>query len=231
MRTAFVAGATGYTGREVVRLLREQGVRTVAHVRPGNAREEEWRGRLGSIDVIPWERGGLVQALRVLDPGYVVFSLLGTTRARGRAAAARGDVETYETVDYGLTVMLLEAAREAGGCGRFVYLSAAGVSGTTSNEYLRVRWRVEEAIRASGVSYTIARPSFITGADRDEKRTGEQWGARVSDAALAAAGWLGMGRMRERYRSTTNTVLAAALVRGAWDEGWRNRVVESEGLR
>ena len=37
MEIAFVAGATGYTGREVVRLLAERGVRTLAHVRPDSS--------------------------------------------------------------------------------------------------------------------------------------------------------------------------------------------------
>ena len=34
MPIAFVAGATGYTGREVVRLLAERGIETYAHIRP-----------------------------------------------------------------------------------------------------------------------------------------------------------------------------------------------------
>ena len=34
----FVVGATGYTGREVVRLLREKRIPTVAHVRPDSPR-------------------------------------------------------------------------------------------------------------------------------------------------------------------------------------------------
>ena len=40
---AFVAGATGFTGREVVRLLVERGVPAVAHVRPDSPRLEEWK--------------------------------------------------------------------------------------------------------------------------------------------------------------------------------------------
>ena len=45
MQIAFVAGATGYTGREVVRVLLERGVRTVAHVRPDSPHVDEWRSR------------------------------------------------------------------------------------------------------------------------------------------------------------------------------------------
>ena len=59
MQIAFVAGATGYTGREVVRLLSGRGVRTVAHVRPDSPRVEEWRRRFetegAAVDVTPWD--------------------------------------------------------------------------------------------------------------------------------------------------------------------------------
>ena len=44
---------------------------------------------------------------------------------------------------------------------------------------------VERAVAGSGLPYAIARPSFITGPDRDEFRPGERIGAMVSDAALA----------------------------------------------
>src|SRR5262245_55763625 len=40
---AFVAGATGYTGNEVVSALRGRGIRTIAHVRPDSSSLERWR--------------------------------------------------------------------------------------------------------------------------------------------------------------------------------------------
>ena len=76
-----------------------------------------------------------------------------------------------------------------------------------------------------------ARPAIITGADRDEPRLGEAIGAKVMDGALAFAGLLGAGRLRDRYRSITNVELAAGLVRVAMDPAYENRVVEGEALR
>src|SRR5215208_1501420 len=67
MTTAFVAGATGYTGREVVRQLVERGVRAVAHVRPDSPRLAEWRERfaeLGAeVDATPWEEPAMRASL------------------------------------------------------------------------------------------------------------------------------------------------------------------------
>lgn len=160
----------------------------------------------------------------------LVFSLLGTTRKRAAVAAARGMDAGYEVVDYGLTLMLVNAATVCGSRPRFVYLSSVGVRDTTRNAYLAVRARVERALRRGDLPYTIARPSFITGTDRDEFRPGERVAANVMDAALACAGWVGGRRLRDRYRSTTNVILAEALVCIALDPARVNSVVESEDL-
>jgi len=231
---AFVAGATGYTGREVVRALRERDIETVAHVRPDSSRLSDWRERFESlgaqVDVTPWEPSAMAETLSRLRP-TMVFSLLGTTRARGRSAArAGGAAETYETVDYGLSVLLLEAAKTVEPPPRFVYLSAVGVSDATRNAYMRARARVEAALRESGVPHTIVRPSFITGGDR-EGRAGEKAAAMVTDALVTMVGAVGARRLRDRYRSMTGAELADALVRAALDPDCANRVLEGDDMR
>jgi uncharacterized protein YbjT (DUF2867 family) len=232
---AFVAGATGYVGRQVVRELTERGVRTIAHVRPDSPRLAEWRmrfGRMGAeMDATPWEEGAMKDTLTRLAPTQL-FALLGTTRARGRSAASRRKpVESYESVDYGLTSMLLRAAVAAESDPRFVYLSSAGVNGRTGNRYLAARWKLEQELRQSGLPYTIARPSFVTGADREESRPLERVSAATVDALLAAAAALGMKQLRNRYGSTNSTVLARALVRLGFDPAATNRVMGAEALR
>lgn len=231
---AFVAGATGYTGRAVVAELVARGARTVAHVRPDSPRLDEWRARFAEmgaeVDATPWERGAMAARLASLRP-TLVFALLGTTRARARRAArAGGDpaAESYEAVDYGLTALLIDAAAPA--APRFVYLSAAGASPEARSRYMAVRGRVEEKLRASGLDHVIARPSFIVGPGRDEPRPLEHLGASLVDGALGVAGALGARRLRDRYRSTTNVDLARALVRVALDPE-AHGVFESEDLR
>jgi len=232
---AFVAGATGYVGREVVRELARRGGRTVAHVRPDSPRVAEWRERFAHLgaetDTTPWAPEPMAATLARLAPTHV-FALLGTTRARmRRTAGVAGPAESYDAVDYGLTRLLIRASAGAGSRPRVIYLSSVGVNGTTRNRYLAARWRAEEELRASGLPYIIARPSFITGPDREERRPAERVSAAVADAVLTVAGALGAGRLRARYRSTTAPALAGALVRLALDPAGASRVVESEGLR
>lgn len=233
MPTAFVAGATGYTGRHVVRALLEQGAKAVAHVRPGSSSLAEVRplfeGLGAEVDTTPWDREALVETLRRLAPD-AVFACLGTTRGRARAAAARGEDATYEAVDIGLTLMLLEACEACGAGPRFVYLSAAGVQPDTKNAYYAARARVEARVREAKVPWTIVRPSFITGADRPEPRPAERAAAAVSDGLLALAGALGGRKMRDRYRSIDGTHLGRAMAQLALDPAAAHRVVEAEDL-
>ena len=59
----------------------------------------------------------------------------------------------------------------------------------------------------------------------------ERIGADIGDVTLGLLGLLGATRIRDRYRSTSNSVLAAAPVRLAGDPGAENSVLESAGLR
>ena len=230
---AFVAGATGYTGREVVAALRARGLRTVAHVRPGSSRLEEWRARfeaLGAeVDATPWEPAAMSATFARLAPSQV-YALLGTTAKRARGEG-RSAVAAYESVDYGLSKQLIDAAVSLDDAPRFVYLSSQGVEPGTRNPYLAARARVEAELSASALPYLIARPSFITGADRDEARPAERWGAAAADLALGALGALGARRLRERFASTDARTLARALVHWGCAEAPTRRILSGAELR
>jgi nucleoside-diphosphate-sugar epimerase len=233
---AFVAGATGYTGRNVVRELRERGVRTVAHVRRESKEFERWRREfteLGAeIDSTPWGSGAIEARFAELPP-TLVFALVGTTwaRARREAKTASGVRPSYATVDVALTTELVRAASALPVAPRFVYLSSIGTKPGTRNPYRETRWRIESAVRDALVDWTIVRPSYITGPDREERRLGETVGAAVGDRVFAVLGALGATRWRERYRSITGPQLARALVRLAFDAKARGRVIHAEELR
>ena len=232
-RTAFVAGATGYTGHALVRRLRADGVRVVAHVRPDSPSLDEWRARFSACgaetDTTPWDETALRATLAAVAPD-AVFALLGTTRARSRRARSQGANDSYATVDYGLSAMLLRATRAAAPNARFVYLSSIGVGPDARGDYLRVRWRLEEELRASGVDFLIARPSFITGPDRAEKRPTERWAAAVTDAVLSAAAFFGARTLRARYRPRTAGQLADALAAHAFHTGSSRVTLDGEAL-
>ena len=234
----FVAGATGLTGRAVVRHLIAGDARAIAHVRPDSPNLEEHRAELeklgASVDITPWDQAAMTTALREHAPD-LIFALLGTTKKRLRAASARGEdpeSESYEVVDYGLTALLRRAAEASGHRPRFVYLSALGVDpdGDTANRYMQARARIERELRDGALPYTVVRPGFITG-DREESRPGESIGAGMTDGLLAVAGVFGAKGLRDRYRSITGDALGRACVRLALDPDAENRTFGADALR
>jgi len=231
-QVAFVAGATGYTGREVVRILVESGHSAVAHVRPDSTKRAEWKARfeaLGAeVDHTPWDEGALAQTLERRAPA-AVFALLGTTRARAKTEG-RGASEAYEAIDYGLTALLRRAAEASGHSPRFVYLSSMGVKPNTRNPYMMARVKVEGELTTGELPYTIVRPAVITGDDRDDSRPSERIGGAALDGVAGVLGVFGAKRLRKRLATTTNTALARELVRLAFDPAFRGRIVESEEL-
>ncbi|PRQ08629.1 hypothetical protein ENSA7_16350 [Enhygromyxa salina] len=231
----FIAGATGYTGREVVRECVARGLETVAHVRPDSSRLDHWRKHFGAVgarvDTTAWRLDEIGATLARLQPSQV-HALLGTTRKRGSGSGSGSAVvDTYEAVDYGLSIMLLEAALACGSNPRFVYLSALGADGRAVNAYMGVRKRVEAAIRGSGLPYLVARPGFITGDDRDETRAAERIASVVGDGLLGLLGALGAKRTQARYSSLTGAQLGAAIVELACEAREHAVLAETEQLR
>lgn len=246
---SFVIGATGFVGRHLVGQLAARGRRTIAHVRPDSSQLERWRTRFAEqgaeTDATPWQVEAMAQRLRELRP-EAIYICIGTTQKRAKADAEGGN--PYERVDYGLTKLIVDAARQAnsesgpsdsksgGPRPRLVYLSSIGAAAEARSQYLAWRGKAEDAVRGSGLPWMIAQPSFITEASgspdgaREDRRPGERAAAAVGDCALAALGLFGARKLRSRYRSTTPDVLAAALIRlGEAPEA--GRVVSGDELR
>ena len=228
--TAFVLGATGFVGREVVRQLCVRNTKTIAHVRPDSSKLEDWRktfGELGAeVDTTAWDVAQLAATWRAKPPAQV-YILIGTTRSKAKLDQLEGNI--YEQVDYGLTKLAVDAARSSEQSPRLVYLSSVGADEAARSAYLRWRGKAEAVVKASGVPWVIARPSIITG-ERDDGRLGERSAAVIGDGLLAVAGVLGGKSLRAKYRSTTPDILASALIRlGEAPE--HDRVVDGADLR
>ncbi len=236
MTTAFVLGATGFVGREVVRQLCVRGGKPVAHVRPDSSKLDDWRtkfGELGAVvDASPWDASALAKSLRE-HRATALYILIGTTRGKAKSEQVSGDI--YQQIDLGLTKIAVEAAKQAVGSGsagqqiRLVYLSSVGADASARSAYMKARGLAEDAVRASGLPWVIARPSLIVG-ERDEVRLGEKVGAGIGDGVLAVAGLLGGKRLRAKYKSTSADVLASALIRLA-EATEHDRLVDGDDLR
>ena len=228
---AFIAGATGYTGRALVEVLRAQGVRTTAHVRPDSpsldAHSAHFESLGAEVDTSQWEQDAMTAALERLRP-TLTFCLLGTTRHRvAKERRDGGQGLTYDAVDYGMTMMVIRAAEALEPSPRVVYLSAAGVKASRPGSYMEARYKVEQELQASSVPWTIARPCFITGPDRQESRPGERIGAIITDGLMS----LLPGRVKARWGSLTAPELARGLMRHAVCPESVNTIVEAVDLR
>jgi uncharacterized protein YbjT (DUF2867 family) len=149
-----VTGASGFVGGHVVRALAEAGERVRALVRDA-------RGA-ATLDGVDCE---LVQG-DVTDVESLRSAVVGCTAIVHLVAILVGKPADFERVMTQGTASLLEAAGEAG-VTRFVHMSALGTGEETKDTvpYYRAKWAMEEAVRASGLSHAILRPSFVFAGD------------------------------------------------------------------
>jgi uncharacterized protein YbjT (DUF2867 family)/ligand-binding SRPBCC domain-containing protein len=154
--TVAVAGGTGFVGGGIARELHRRGHRVVVLSHRG----EEARGPLPddveirSADVA--DATSLAPALAGVDALVIALAFRNSPMESPRLG------RTFELVDARGTERLVTAARQAG-VGRVVYLSGAGAAPDADRHWFRAKWRAEEAIRASGLIWTIIRPTWIFG--------------------------------------------------------------------
>lgn len=156
-RVVAVAGGTGFVGSAIARELAGRGFRVVvlSHrppARRGNRPAEAFEHRRADVT----QPDTLATALE----GVEVLSISLAFRNSPVEAPRRG--RTFERVDADGTVALVNAAKAAG-VRRLVYISGAGAAPDASRHWFRAKWRAEEAVRTSGIPYTIFRPSWIYG--------------------------------------------------------------------
>lgn len=153
MHRVFVTGATGFVGRSVIQALRSDGYVVRCLVRRGS--ERDLRG-LEAVERVE----GDVLVRRGLEEGMAgcqgIVHLVGIIRERPAIAT------TFEMVHTQGTMNVIEAAAAAG-VRRYLHMSAMGSRPNAGARYHKTKWAAEEAVRASGLVWTIFRPSIIYG--------------------------------------------------------------------
>ena len=157
-KTVAIAGGSGFIGRAIARRL---AAIPEMRVRGMTRSPERARQRL-NLPNLEWVRA------EVTDPATLPEALKGADAIVCAVQFEGYPVEnpkkglTFERVDFGGTVALLEAAKKVG-VGQFVYISGAAADEKSSHPGFRAKGKAERAIRESGLAYTIFRPSLVYG--------------------------------------------------------------------
>lgn len=149
--TVAVTGATGFVGQSVITALQKRDynirvlVRNPSRLTDGN-------------NIVPIQ-GSLTQPaslIELVSGADAVLHLVGIIMEKPSAG------QTFDAVHVHGTQAVLAAAK-AGGVKRWVQMSALGTRPNAISNYHRTKWLAEEAVRHSGLKWTIIRPSLIHG--------------------------------------------------------------------
>jgi NADH dehydrogenase len=159
-KTVAVAGGSGFIGRAIVRRLAgipATRVRLLTRDAERARRKFEAPANVKFVSADVTNRDSLKSALAGASAVVNAVQFDGYPIENPRRGL------TFERVDYGGTVALLDAAKNAG-VSHFIYISGAAADENSSQSGFRAKGRAERAIRESGLSYTIFRPSLVYGA-------------------------------------------------------------------
>ncbi|MGD0075891.1 MAG: NAD-dependent epimerase/dehydratase family protein [Candidatus Binataceae bacterium] len=218
MKVVAIAGGSGFIGGAIARRL--AGIPAI-RARLLSRNPERARERLAPIDA------DFVRA-EVTDPSSLKTALDG---ARAIVSAVQFDgypVEdpsrglTFERVDYGGTVAILEAAK-ACAVEHFIYISGVAADERSSHPAFSAKGRAERAIRESGLSYTIFRPSLVFGPGDS---TVNMFARMLRFAPLFAVPGTGRQRLQPVYVEDLAACVALALTDS---QRARNQIFEVGG--
>ena len=149
-----LTGATGFVGREVLQQAHAAGHDLRLLVRdPAAASARALAARFAAV----------LRAGNVLDAASLTGAVGGCDAVLHLVGIiSEIGAQTFENVHLRATQNVLAAARAAG-ARRFVHMSALGARPNAVSRYHQSKWAAEEAVRASGLDWTIFRPSLIFG--------------------------------------------------------------------
>lgn len=149
----FMTGATGFVGRHIAARLAADGHELKCLVRASGSESAGYLKGLGAEvaegDILSVK--SLANGARGCD---TAMHLVGIILERRGAS--------FEQIHVDGTRNMLTAAKQAG-ITRFAHMSALGTGPGASAAYHKTKWQAEEDVRASGLDYTIFRPSIIYG--------------------------------------------------------------------
>ena len=144
-RRVLVTGAAGFLGRAAVKALADCGFKVRAAVRQPIRVEGAAEHCVADVN----DQHSLDLAAEDCDD---IVHLVAIIKALGNA--------TFDNVIAQGTANVVSASKAAK---HFVYVSSLGTKPGAQGDYYQAKWLAEEAVRASGIPFTILRPSTLYG--------------------------------------------------------------------
>jgi NADH dehydrogenase len=201
-RRVLLIGGTGYVGDVMRHRLREAGHAVTLLVRPSSSPAEYEREGFATVEGDVTDPGSLVRALERVMPEAVI-NLVAVIKEKG-------DV-TFERLNYQGTVNVIDAMRRAG-AGRLLQMSAVGAGNSPEHPYHYTKWKAENAVKESGLSWTIFRPSIVFGPGKHP-----QFVTQLADVVRMAPVVPVVGDGRSRFQPIHLDDVAAAYERAVRD--------------
>jgi len=149
-----VVGATGFIGRSIIEQLSQQDEPVKALYRKGS--KIETLKQYKNVELVEGDILVPQTLKRVMEGADKLISAAAVT------ANFKNIDNLYEKVNVEGTRNIVKAAQEAG-VKQIVLISGLGTKPDKPGSYMQTRWEMEEAVRKSGLDWTILQPSILFG--------------------------------------------------------------------
>ncbi len=196
-----VTGGTGFVGTELITRLVAAG--HAVRVPTRSAAHADQLLPLSSVEIVPGNVYEPTFLRRCFEDCDVVINLVGILNERGHGGAGfrRAHVE--------FTALVLKAMHDAR-VPRLLHMSALNADERGRSHYLRTKGQAERLVReASGIEWTLFRPSVIFGA-------GDSLTQRFASLLRLSAGIMPLARASARFAPVYVGDVAAAFICALW---------------
>src|SRR5262245_58800701 len=168
----FVTGASRFVGSAIVEELVARGYDVSALVHRRRLDQPERRVR--QVDGSLFESDVLIDAIRDCQAVIHVVGIIMQHPSRGI---------TFERIHVEGTKNVIDATRRAG-VKRYVHMSALGTRTDAVSDYHKTKFKAEQHVRASGLDWTIFRPSMIHGPRGELMQMEAAWARKRAPAPV-----------------------------------------------
>ncbi len=145
-----LAGGTGFVGNNLRRALAGHRIRLLVR---DLAKYQSLAG--DTIELVEGDITDTASIRGAADGCSTVINLVAIIEESGK--------RTFDLVNRQGTENLLNEAKQAGSVDHFIQMSALGADNNPRYGYMNAKWQAEQAVKNSGIPWTIFRPSIIFG--------------------------------------------------------------------